>query len=1779
MGRRKKAGFSIRNIFRSRGSIFLGVVVCVVAFAAFFGVHGFISKADTKNEVTRGVVNSLSEIQAKTALMDDAIDNGKSYDRDNVGTEENPFLILEIVPWLGYAEVGYMIEGCEPVDYSNVWHGTSAMGFDNIKTGKAVFNCFDDEYKGFEANSGSATNHHNGLEQKLKDNDKAPWLERNEKKTMTGYYEKVPAGQGNFVCDGDAENNSERKAENKKIFGNDKENVYRPNFRKAGENESGDFIWVTLDDNSWDGGPWLVHAKKENKYHKDAGKKFSFAEGDREYTTRTETKYWAMDNRNGDREQAIFVYYNDFLRTSLLWRSQEEIKNKSIVVKMIEPDELNANPEWIKYADFIFCHTNDSYGSTRGLWNDSKLVLDGNGKLKKDENGNLVGTRKVIGYGKNGESTTGENANYGFKSGLSKDDPKNQNDLSWEAALMLFDKINGFEFNYGDKKYKFDDQSYAPLVFDTKIYQNRGNYASAPITYHLLDYEKMALSKSKSSGTGINNNMFKFSVMNFLMKQENFHALFMTGNNPVVKTNANGEGLCSIQESDTAKLYWDEHEFLPDNNNSGDWSAFKEKYKLSYYGNSFLNFSVNGNNAIWNTTFTYDGQAFMTYMIGGNTIKDNEFSGDAFDWYKDREDERGELSTADIIFYLLHYNKSGGHNEGGRKKIKINILDIEPCNSFSTFTETAIYALFPPADYKVTINVDTMTTAEFNGKKMNLSADYDIVYFGNDIEKLNREMEKNVRVGNGTSMDIMDTRYNDMSSYSDSSRGDIRLRGKIYSHVGDLLTDKAGNRYRLSGNDISSVKYDEIADYIKSGNTLMFADVLYNDSNSYKYLNPRNLDHSSNIHKLLTEYKGKNNVISLSNQLHSNLVSDTSKYADVTINKAPTIYDGTKEDTTLKGNKLTFKFTIKGAKENENYAVKLLVDTNGDGIVTDGENGSEIVDTWDSTAESGAVYSNGTYEVSYTIPDNRGNGAIAWKFVVYNVSNKQIYTQVSGVSRYAGNSSSTNDGKKTVRILQIVPDGEIGQYSDLHNNPEKTRKKENENKLFKKYADELDDYEFIIDTIPLKKAAAEQGKYDENMGFIDKINYVNNDANYSGGGNSTERVLFGDAYVPEEFQDYSVYLLSCGKDFLEENTAQTAASYIAWLENTGKSVVFTQDSITDKGSPVEAAQKLLKDSSNLSRFTATSGYNKYNDKPTYSEGTDDAKKAKYDASKYKSLEYTYMAAVNAGSKDNTYLPFDGKIWKKSDGSGMSYGTGYQSAKVATCTNVGTITMYPYNICNSITRDDAYPKLKIAGTTAQTYQLNMDNPATDVWFCLGGKDDTTYGISPNDATNNYYLYNVDNVFYDGIELKNENVADLEMQLFINTLVGAYEASYAEPRVEVDRAVKLKDGSGKNKVDDKEIKVTEEGYDSASRTRRYSMTVSEVTGSVIKDIEYKEYIKNSQSLAGSKVTPAPSTPKPTQNPEATETPEASKTPTPPPKKPATVIYDSQVQSNGVSVELGKYADWMKGLSNDAVMEITYTCLGEVDKSQTLFQFVGGYDNWVYGLSILASSDNGATKTTEKQKVRINIGALKDSFSNKVKREDDIQWLYLQSMHWQSVLLNVKLYASEYDITDDDTVGGDDVPDNSSGNQSNEIDVTDEKYMDASDTHKIYFTPFDGNLVGGKIRYFSAKYVKDEQNTEPDAEMPISKIYREYTDKDGNKHVKMLSSESGIYLEEDGGFLRDSVRYFILYNETYVNQWEYIRFDIQNKKVAAKTFLNITNTPVTPQQNDDVYIFNLD
>lgn len=189
-------------------------------------------------------------------------------------------------------------------------------------------------------------------------------------------------------------------------------------------------------------------------------------------------------------------------------------------------------------------------------------------------------------------------------------------------------------------------------------------------------------------------------------------------------------------------------------------------------------------------------------------------------------------------------------------------------------------------------------------------------------------------------------------------------------------------------------------------------------------------------------------------------------------------------------------------------------------------------------------------------------------------------------------------------------------------------------------------------------------------------------------------------------------------------------------------------------------------------------------------------------------------ASSASSADTSYLAqgfANGFLnyYKTSSSQMDTYGNGYnRDTESISQTNEGQITLYPFDItiAESVSDDssetwtqrrDRYSgnssyyveetaKMEVAPTHYQYYQLDFnydtDNDGTNnlvVWYTLA---DTSYENVPNDVRNNYYIYSVGNVTYTGMG-HNGTVTQKEAQLFVNTIIAAYNAGNKNPGVNI------------------------------------------------------------------------------------------------------------------------------------------------------------------------------------------------------------------------------------------------------------------------------------------------------------------------------------------------------------------------------------------------------------
>ena len=137
-------------------------------------------------------------------------------------------------------------------------------------------------------------------------------------------------------------------------------------------------------------------------------------------------------------------------------------------------------------------------------------------------------------------------------------------------------------------------------------------------------------------------------------------------------------------------------------------------------------------------------------------------------------------------------------------------------------------------------------------------------------------------------------------------------------------------------------------------------------------------------------------------------------------------------------------------------------------------------------------------------------------------------------------------------------------------------------------------------------------------------------------------------------------------------------------------------------------------------------------------------------------------------------------------------------ETVTAINEGQITQYPFLITEGTSGDNPESQFEVSMTHSQYYQLDLDTNFNDtnlnddiiVWYAIGNRDNGDsrdestlheyYRALHNDVRNNYYIFTKGNVTYTGSGHSAVNSAR-EQQLFVNTLVAAYNSGVRSPKV--------------------------------------------------------------------------------------------------------------------------------------------------------------------------------------------------------------------------------------------------------------------------------------------------------------------------------------------------------------------------------------------------------------
>lgn len=1732
MNGKAKSRISIRNLFRieTGKKIILGLLVCAVVFGAYVGVHRLKSKAGdetltgpkiTRDGTKRGNLGDISDIKGKDRTKE-------------LGTPENPFVILELLPWSGRAMIGYQIDGCEPFDYkkyvkeknkSRAWFfGDPGSGYSDARF---LRTCFKDEYK----------------DEEIPASWKSGSFYNSGEITLYGYYEKLDPGD-------DVNKQRFSISGYKKV----QDGKYEPQFVK---DDNGDFIWVT-----YGNGDYVIKKyDSENKYaqnsdgtikvyNKETGEnelvELTFNPGDRQYTSRKDRGYYAVGDNP---DENMWVPRNDFLREALNVYSRKEIEDYCVFVKVIEPTELNANPDWVDYADLIYTHDDENLKEAREIWRDNP-----NYRIVKEPNvAHKTNIHMHFGYLQN------EGDSY-WKT--------HQNDITWDVAVKIFERINGLGEYSGENEYSNGGNQYAPLIMNNNVIRDAVSFGY-DTNYNTgtrdIDYTTMKCYHGEgehTENTGVNNNVYKLLLMNLYMKPVDFYSLFFTdcefiGNKPVIQK-INGEGSCTIQENDKAKVYWNLWTFEDHNKLNRD----------KYNSNIFQGDEGLLTKGIFEDIYIFNNDNDLNAGIRADLGNSQHGFKDALDWYNDESNiesgltrPKDKLTCLDIVYYLLNYKKGGSPGDVVRRPNSFNVLDIEPCKDYSTLTSDLVKVLFPPSKYKSNIHIDRMTVAEFNSSKISLKTNYDVVYIGKDTGKLNTDNKGTV--------------YNDPS-----------LDRNIYMHVGDTFESAGGNgTYRTSGNDFTTPSYEKLVSFARSGNIILLPDEFYKKSASFNQGTYNNIlgkgkvtgNTDLNVLKFLDkinkgEFKDNKNITCISEQSKKNaalatFVADSN--TDFVIEKDS---DGNEKDVLYKGSDgkyhMDFSFVI-GKCDKNRFKVKLLIDKNGDGVFTEDENSSEVVKTWpeDSGTYGESSKKDGRYvpyKVTYNLPKNYNRGNVAWKFVIYNTDadKKDAYIERTGASVYNGRKASTK-----VNVLQIVSDKDIDNKNyNLQKQLEATS-----SNTFKKYVDGAEGYKITIDT----KSVSQYRDM-----FKDK---------------DQKFVVDGNAhYYSADLDDYNLVIVSCGDDLSKDitkddmnstgNIKYSALAYLAYLDTVDQGVIYTSNTVNGSNT---ASQKVIKDAFNLSRFTSSGANNSmYTDETKFYH----KKKGEYqdiDNVKSGEIEHTYYAVMK--DYDNSikkgHYVYKDSIWGNIQSSGKTLDT--QKAVSIDRNNKGAITSYPYEID---------PNISIKGAEAQQYVLNLNNPYATVWFTLADKEkqketytekdpetgkevekekeklvdtDKAYGISPRDGANNYYLYNTGNVFYTGIDLSQDN-NDEEIKLFINTIVAASGSASQYPSVTIDD---VKDDEKEGGCEPNLQMVVNKN------TKKEYQFDALFSGKKAIDA-YKEYRPDATSEPTATIKPgdAEATPTPTVKPtEKPVTDPSAPVDNSADGKKVAVLYNNKFASSD-GYYYCKEAEWMKDLPNDAFIQIQYTSIESVSKDKKSVKIEVEGSSGAAGTLILKACENDGSETEDIQKVNVPVSTLKSSLGS---AGASISGITIRPFEWNNstVILSVRLIGSDY---------SGDFSASSSHNDAKDSREKEVKEVEKH-THRIFFTACDGILDYNSgdtafnltpIGNISIAITDGMYGSETIA-VPVERVYR--TTGDTNYMIDSTLGEkdspnAGRFTKANGTHLMNDVQYFIAYDKAYaLGGTPYLRFTIENDKHKSVTYLQAVDKTEPPK--DDVYMFDLD
>lgn len=1278
-------------------------------------------------DVVRGVVGDITELPQY----------GKAdWTSAKVGTAARPFTILELVPYEEYAEFGYLISGCEPVNIKQLQGDSDAIMYVNAFNAADVKQTNSDMYFFTDEPAGKREYY---PKTQVSDQSWNNMQVSTEGITVRGYYEVVEDGKGDFVV----ETGEDGK---KSIVKKSKGNV----------------VWHSLHSNV-DGYGDITKMGFSQKLDTSVFENV----GDTLYTTRVSSAADPLVNA----KQVYYSYKNkDIFLRDTIGLTDDNVDTYSVVVKVITPDELNKKTDWVEYADLIYISRMCHGGSKEEKW-EQYNYLGHKLTANKAENGFLVNdlswdaVRKIL----DKNTRARDYAALMIDSALYEAfESSKKSGIVYQAYDFNLDPLTAYNNNtkrFENSTFKEDGRNSNIYKLFLMVGSVNPNIVKQIFLDHLYaDRPTDPTSKIKMDlQTGDAAEYWSDHIFQ-LVDKETYNRGHINKWYPAGGYIAWDSVLAYLSDEDNKETLWNSYNYL---NNIHTERNYVQNRLYAYNGDTSI------------------AQKFRQGSVGS---KDKTFQ-DFNDYVKTDEDTK-------VIWENLHpgqnYGGVTGNNSAPSAALRyilgigkdfdtpiyggtLKILDVEPAigikrNYQPDWKIKDVYFRMMLPNFTGNIIVEHMTMNSFVGRTDDLNSTYDLIYLGSDS---NAFWQKE----NGDTDFVDDS----MDGWVYFHIGDIAKAGaKVNNNgvrTGNFIAGITDNSVRFAGNDITMVKIKDLVNYMDAGFPIVADAVLYNTAK---------MDKSSNIYQFITLYdsdnvanpmKGKSGVYDViqGDQIEAHVRNNM---VNVTFNETPVKYDEVNY-LPRSGDYALMKFDFD--VPTTDYSFRIYVDQNRNGKFESNE-----------VIRSGAANLNNAITCSIT---KEMVGLIQWRIEVFKTANENIRDSREGCSAIQCLSASA---KKKIKVLQIIPksatnaDLTASNYKNLYNNldafsieVDKITWAQFENYFvgggFKfDMGEEISVNNPKMDVLNKVESPLKEDGTKKDVGNGKNLNDYNMIV-----------VGFYDNYDKVDLSDvngaaeYLYYYTMSGRSilFTHDNTS---------LYNLPSAGASTKDVVG------YTANAMLRDIMGMNRYGVNSTQldsirsGLASDMTEYRENRVSAGLLYDTTSKAEKQGFTLNAMRKLGQNITSTYRFPYKYMVKDPAnvnnnisSANGFGDDNCTTSLAVRLNEGQITEYPYNITRNLT---------VATTHSQWYQLNMEDPEVTVWFTLEypaamGLSGTAeavakaYAATPQDAANNYYIYSKGNIFYSGVGHSSTNNTEMERKLFINTMIAAYRAAYEPPAVEI------------------------------------------------------------------------------------------------------------------------------------------------------------------------------------------------------------------------------------------------------------------------------------------------------------------------------------------------------------------------------------------------------------